>query len=131
MSYTLGKAAKTTGKSKTSILRGIRKGLFSANKDEFLGVWQIDPSELHRVYPLIVQPEQVTVTKVVLWHDAERVGVTHLHERLADKDAMIAALHETIAQLREDRDHWRVQAQRLALTYQASERSAVGQQPSP
>ena len=50
MSYTLGTASKATGKSKATILRAIRNGKLSAEKDAN-GVWRIEPSELHRVYP--------------------------------------------------------------------------------
>lgn len=50
MVYTLGQAAKATGKSKTAIANAIVKGRLSATKNAF-GQWQIDPAELHRVYP--------------------------------------------------------------------------------
>jgi hypothetical protein len=50
MGYTLGTAAKATGRSRTSILRAIEKGKISAQKNVH-GEWDIEPSELHRVYP--------------------------------------------------------------------------------
>jgi hypothetical protein len=50
MGYTLGTAAKATGKSRTSILRAIERGKISAEKNVH-GQWDIEPSELHRVYP--------------------------------------------------------------------------------
>jgi hypothetical protein len=49
MKYTLGTAAKATGKSRTAILRAIKTGKISALKDEN-GYYQIDASELFRVY---------------------------------------------------------------------------------
>ena len=49
---TLGEAAKSAGKTKPTILNAIRKGRVSAKKDD-KGQWQIDPAELHRVYPAI------------------------------------------------------------------------------
>lgn len=51
MSYTLGEAAKATGKSKPTIQRAIKSGKISAIKNDN-GSYSIDPSELHRVYPL-------------------------------------------------------------------------------
>lgn len=51
MSYTLGEAAKATGKSKPTIQRAIKSGKISAIKN-INGSYSIDPSELHRVYPL-------------------------------------------------------------------------------
>lgn len=50
MAYTLGQAAKACGKSKPTILQAIRTNRLSATKDAF-DRWQIDPAELHRVYP--------------------------------------------------------------------------------
>jgi len=47
---TLNKAAKAAKKSKATILDAIQSGRLSAPKDE-LGRYQIDPSELFRVYP--------------------------------------------------------------------------------
>lgn len=50
MPYSLKQAATATGKSKPTILRAIQTGKISAEKDE-QGEWQIEPAELHRVYP--------------------------------------------------------------------------------
>lgn len=46
---TPNEAAKSVGKSKTTILRHIDKGKLSAARDDN-GNWKIDPSELARVY---------------------------------------------------------------------------------
>jgi len=48
--YTIGTAAKATGKSKSTISRDIDKGKISAVRNED-GSYSIDPAELHRVYP--------------------------------------------------------------------------------
>jgi len=50
MAYTLGEAAKATGKSKAAISQAIASSKISATKDAN-GRYQIDPSELHRLYP--------------------------------------------------------------------------------
>ena len=55
MKYSLGKAAEATGKSKTTIHRAINSGKLSAVRNE-QGEYEIDPSELMRVYD-IVTPE--------------------------------------------------------------------------
>jgi hypothetical protein len=57
MYYTLGQAAKATGKGKTTIANAIEKGRLSAQKDD-LGQYQIDAAELHRVYPVQVDRTQ-------------------------------------------------------------------------
>lgn len=51
MSYTLGEAAKATGKSKPTIQRAIKSGKITAIKKDD-GSYSIEPSELHRVYPV-------------------------------------------------------------------------------
>lgn len=50
MRYTLGTAAKATGKAKSTILRAIKSGTISASKSHD-GSYEIEPSELHRVFP--------------------------------------------------------------------------------
>ena len=50
MAYTLGEAARATGKAKPTIARAIQAGRISASRSD-TGDWQIDPAELHRVYP--------------------------------------------------------------------------------
>lgn len=50
--YSLKTAAEAVGRGKPAILKAIQKGTISAKKNP-LGEWEIDPSELHRVYPLI------------------------------------------------------------------------------
>ena len=47
--YSLKEAAESCGRGKPAILKAIQKGRISANKNQ-LGEWEIDPSELHRVY---------------------------------------------------------------------------------
>ena len=48
--YSIATAAAAVGRNKTAILRAINAGNISAAQDE-TGEWQIDPAELHRVYP--------------------------------------------------------------------------------
>lgn len=53
MQYSLSEAAKATGKNKTTIQRAIKSGKISASKGNS-GSYQIEPSELHRVFPPVV-----------------------------------------------------------------------------
>ena len=48
--HTLGTAAKATGKSRSTILRALKSGKMSYERDAH-GQYQIDQSELDRVYP--------------------------------------------------------------------------------
>ena len=52
MSYTIGTAAKATGKAKSTISRDVKSGRISAERQPD-GSYLIDPSELHRVYPTL------------------------------------------------------------------------------
>lgn len=112
MAYTLGEAAKATGKSKATISKSIKSGRLSASKDE-TGIFQIDPAELHRVYPITVSTGQEETPSEPQGNLANDGLVRELqarleaaHERLADKETVIA-------DLREDRDKWRQQATAL------------------
>jgi hypothetical protein len=59
MSYTLGTAAKATGKSRATIQRAIKNGKISAKKNE-VGQYEIDPAEILRVYPA-KQPNETDI----------------------------------------------------------------------
>lgn len=54
MKYTLSQAAAATKKNKTTIQRAIKNGKISALKN-VSGAYEIDPSELHRVFPATAQ----------------------------------------------------------------------------
>lgn len=112
MVYTLGEAAKATGKSKATISKAIKSGRISASKDE-TGVFRIDPSELHRVYPPTPTGERKETpdetpenTQDLGDFKALQARLEAVQERLADKEAVIS-------DLREDRDKWRQQATAL------------------
>jgi hypothetical protein len=48
--HTIATAAAAVGRNKTAILRAIKAGKISVVRDEN-GDLQIDPAELHRIYP--------------------------------------------------------------------------------
>lgn len=115
--YTLGEAAKATGMSKAAISRAIKGGTISAEKREN-GSYQIDPAELHRVYPAITaqqaKPGSASIsdaTELNAENRELRAKLEAAMQRLSDKDGVIA-------DLREDRDRWRTQAEKLLLTDQ-------------
>lgn len=112
MVYTLGEAAKATGKSKATLSKAIKNGRISAQKDE-TGTFRIDPSELHRVYPLNVDLEQ-THTQANSAKEADNSGlIRELQARLEAAQDRIADKESVISDLREDRDRWRQQATAL------------------
>ena len=112
MVYTLGEAAKATGKSKATISKAIKSGRISAQKDE-TGTFRIDPSELHRVYlPTVSSEHNETQVNTHEKRDIDgtirelQARLEAAHERLSDKEAVIA-------DIKEDRDRWRQQATAL------------------
>lgn len=110
--YTLGDAAKATGKSKATISKAIKIGRISAIKDE-TGTFQIDPAELHRVYPPTVSTEQKETPKETP-HEQDKSGlIRELQARLEAATERLADKEGIISDLREDRDKWRQQATAL------------------
>ena len=109
MSYTLGTAAKATGKSKTTIQRAIAKGTISAHKEKN-GRYSIDPSELHRVFPMVstdtvAQPSQVDTSRPP--------DETPLQVKVEALEAMLEREREALSEMRSDRDAWKQQATAL------------------
>lgn len=112
MVYTLGEAAKATGKSKATISKAIKNGRISAQKDE-TGTFQIDPSELHRVYQPTVYSERNTTPENTQESTDTNGVVRELQARLEAANERISDKEAVIADLREDRDRWRQQATAL------------------
>jgi excisionase family DNA binding protein len=92
MTYSVKQAAEATGKTKPTILRAIQKGKISAKKDEH-GEWEIDPAELHRVYPPVPEDDGTGVS----------LEVELLREMLADKDRQIESLSRRLESVDEER----------------------------
>lgn len=107
MLYTLGQASKATGKAKGTIKNAIDKGRISGTKNE-IGEYEIDPSELHRVYSPVTEQSQMNA---VTPHIAPPLNTPEINP-LEDK---VKLLEQTLEDVRKDRDEWRKQAQTLAL----------------
>jgi hypothetical protein len=109
-------AAEQVGLTKQAIIKAIRKGTLSAEKD-VSGEWRIDPAELFRVY-------QATVKVVDNQQPAAAVVDPGLQREVAFRDEKIALLEDQLADLREDRDRWRAQAEQATrlLTDQRPDR---------
>jgi hypothetical protein len=110
MAYSLGQAAKAAGISKTSLHRAIQKGRVSAAKNDN-GSYEIEPSELHRVYPPVADEDRSDNPGVGQDGTAETASETALlrrelewvRERLADKDDVIDDLRERLNQSEQER----------------------------
>ncbi len=111
MVYTLGQAAKATGKTKTTIAKAIAKGRLSAQKDD-IGQYVIDPAELHRVYPLQVEKTQ----KV---YETRPDDDTNFLIKIATLTAKLEAMGELNRQIEAERDNLREQNSRITALLSA------------
>jgi predicted site-specific integrase-resolvase len=109
MNYTLGAAAKATGKSKTTIQRAVSKGLISASKEKN-GRYSIDPSELHRVFPMVTHE---TVAQPSHVDTSRPQDETPLQMKVEALEAMLEREREALTEMRSDRDAWKQQATAL------------------
>jgi hypothetical protein len=128
----LKQAAELTGKNQSTIHRAMKNGKLSFRVDDS-GQRLIDPAELERWASdnpsrldggkegVDGHSNDLQFAELRAQLEGERIRVTSLQERLADKDAMLR-------DVREDRDRWRSQAERLVLTDQ---RERGGAEPSP
>lgn len=103
MTMTLNEAAKSCRKAKGTILKAIKDGRLSAPKDEN-GRYKIDPSELHRVFPLTGndQSEKPQITSGV--DQENRIEIERLRAELKAANTLIENMDETVNDLRERLD---------------------------
>jgi hypothetical protein len=122
---TLGQAAKECGKQKSTILDAIRAGRLSASKDD-KNQWQIDPSELFRVYQAQHHTDHITERDTTsAEHNTTPAQLAKLleneqRERERERSMLkeqIELLKDQVDRERQQADHWRNQATML-LTHQ-------------
>ena len=118
MKHTAGTAAKAVGKTKSTITKAIASGKLSAIKNDN-GAWEIDASELYRVYP----PTPLETVKIEQ-NDTlkETDGNSKEIEAL---ERLLKAAEEQIDDLKADRDEWRKQANQLLLTNNSTPRKRI------
>jgi len=126
---TLGQAAKECGKQKSTILDAIRSGRLSASKDD-KNQWQIDPSELFRVYPAQHNTDHITERDTTpTEHNTTTTQLAKLleneqRERERERSMLkeqIDLLKDQVDRERQQADHWRNQATML-LTHQPEQK---------
>lgn len=116
MRYTLGQAAKATGKSKTTMMRAVKSGKISGNRLED-GRYAIDPAELHRVYPMV---ESATGALPPQSNDTHpQASPPDIQAEVTILRALLDREKEAVTELKEERDAWKKQATSL-LTDQRS-----------
>lgn len=126
MRVSLAQAAGATSRSRSTILRTIRAGKLSAERDALSGAWSIDMAELARVFPAATNSGQDGHGNGHA-DDRMRTGETDTPATLlAAAEARLADAQDQIADLRrrldEERAERRQTADRLAA---AQERIAA------
>jgi hypothetical protein len=103
MAYSLITAAVSTGVHRTTLLRAIKAGKISAERDE-QGAWVIQPAELHRVFAPL--PQVPAAAEPVHAHHPE-MEIALLRTMLEEMRTTITDLRRREDDLKADRDHWR------------------------
>lgn len=103
--FTLGEAARETGVSKATLSRDIKSGKISADKRPD-GSYQIDASELFRVYSRVSEEQRATGSSGTVRNDSQP-GETPNETRLLQ--AEVNRLREVAATLSMERDRERAQ----------------------
>lgn len=107
MALTLNQAAKTCGRSKSTLLDAIRAGRMTAPKDD-RGHYAIDPAELHRAFPFLSQNQSPVRSP-----EPQPTSLEN-HSEPADSTLKreIELLREMLTKVEANADHWRALAER-------------------
>lgn len=134
MPYSLKEAADAVGMGKPAILKAIQKGKISGIKDEH-GQWQIEPAELHRVYP----PKSGNSAEPLPKETPETIGNANgnswMHRELdllrEERERERALLVSQIEDLRRDRDDLKGERDKLlrVIEEQAASVKLLSHQP--
>ena len=118
MKHTAGTAAKAVGKTKSTITKAIASGKLSAIKNDN-GAWEIDASELYRVYP----PTLLETVEIKQNDTLKEMGRNS--KEIEALERLLKAAEEQIYDLKADRDEWRKQANQLLLTNTSTPRKRI------
>lgn len=91
MTYTLSQAAEATGKNKATIQRAIKSGKITASKNTS-GAYEIDPSELHRVFDATAQHPNATTRNTHV--TAKNAADSSALQRIAELEKELAVAEE-------------------------------------
>jgi len=100
---TLNEAAKSCRKAKGTVLKAIKEGRLSAPKDT-QGRYKIDPSELHRVFPLTITDQSEKPTLTPASNHENHIEIERLRAELKAANTLSENMAETVTDLRERLD---------------------------
>ncbi len=116
---TLNKAAELCGRSKGTITKAIKRGALSAVSKEN-GVFQIDPAEVLRVFPIKQASTGVSNQKETFKSNSQndletRIKMVELETKLEAEKKEKEIYKEQVVKLEKDRNDWKEQANKLLL----------------
>lgn len=115
MKYTLKQAADASGKDKSTIQRAIKSGRISANIND-LGNYEIDPSELHRVFEPVAAQHSKSIAEQQLATDLQQLQQAEI-ESLKAQLALQTNFINTLERLLDESNSERRNLMQL-LTYE-------------
>lgn len=122
MFYTLTDAAKAIGKTRQAVQAAIKKGTISARKNA-LGQWEVDPAELHRVYPPITLDPQTNCGNLTefdrQFESKKDEELYQTRSKLEAAERLLQELKNHAEELRQERDDWKQQAHEWMLQAKA------------
>ena len=108
MKMSLNQAAKTCGRAKSTVLDAIKSGRLSAPKDN-KGRYEIDASELHRVFPFKATEQSETASDRTL---EPKSTTQENHNDTRGLEREVELLREMLEKSETNADHWRKMAER-------------------
>ena len=124
MKYTLKEASEKIGMTKSGVLKSIRKGRLSAEKDD-KGRWKIDASELQRVYSEEIQLIESSNNKSTIGNSQLPSYINQLEVEIKYLKEQNRTTTERIVELREEKNDWKKQAQTLLLTTERKVKTGI------
>lgn len=118
--FTIGQAAKETGKAKSTIKKSIDSGELSVSEKTARG-FKIEASELFRVFPRKIENRSESAPIEQIETREEHIKNSILKAKLELSEQRLEDARSTIEDLRSDRDAWKHQA--TALIEDKTERS--------
>lgn len=116
---TLGQSAKATGKSKPTLSKAIKAGRLTGHK-KANGEYEIEPSELFRVYPKYEEKKPETPV-----NPEYEIKLVKLESKLETANARLEERNSIIAELKEECQRWDKHATSLLEDKRSAEERAA------
>jgi hypothetical protein len=140
LAISLAQAAEATGRNRSTILRGIKRGMISAERDQRTQAWMVDPAELFRIFPpMSAQPGAQAAqgdAQAYIADDTSELRVLMARmeaaeTRIADRDALIMEQRAMLDDLRRRLDAEAEERRRLTMVLADMRAASPAPPPAP